>query len=200
MGGVHQSARSWRRMLVIPNAPARLRLPIERHWDGTRCPNPRRRGEVSLAVGPEGLEIGASFQRQIPARLPDAPPGTRVANLWEYDVVECFLAGEGGGYLEVELGAGGHFLVLAFDAPRRRTNDHAGLAPPLSFREDAERWHAWLRLPLALVPAGLCALNAFAIAGGSFLAHHPVPGPAPDFHQPQAFPRAGFEARPAPSR
>jgi hypothetical protein len=179
-------------MLVIPNAPAQLRLPIERHWDGTRCPDPRRRGELSLAFVPGALEIGASFQRQHPARLPAAPPGTRVANLWEYDVVECFLAGAGGRYLEVELGAAGHFLVLEFDAPRRRANEHAGLAPPVFFGEDSERWHATLRLPLALVPAGLCALNAFAIAGGVCFAHHPVPGPAPDFHQPQSFPRASL--------
>jgi hypothetical protein len=179
-------------MLLIPNAPAQLTLPIERHWDGTRCRDPRRRGALSLSIVPDGLEIGASFQRQDPARLPAAPLGTRVANLWEYDVVECFLAGAGGRYLEVELGAAGHFLVLEFGAPRRRVNDHAELAPPVFFSEDAERWHATLRLPRALVPAGLCALNAFAIAGGACFAHHPVPGPVPDFHQPRAFPRAAI--------
>jgi len=179
-------------MLVIPNAPEQLRLPIERHWDGTRCRDARHHGVLWLARAPDALEIGASFGRRAPARLPAAPPGTRVANLWEYDVVECFLAGADGRYLEVELGAAGHFLVLEFDAPRRRANEHAELAPPISFREDAERWHATLRLPLALVPPGLCALNAFAIAGGGFFAHHPVPGAAPDFHQPQRFPRAAF--------
>ncbi len=177
-------------MLRIPNAPERLVLAVERHWNGTRCPDPRRRGELSLARAGSELEIGASFQRQHPARLPAAASGSRVANLWEYDVVECFLVGAGGRYLEIEIGAAGHFLVLEFDAPRRRVNDHETFVPALSFREDAELWHAQLRLPLSLVPAGLMALNAFAIAGGSFLAHHPVPGAAPDFHQPQAFPRA----------
>jgi hypothetical protein len=183
-------------MLVIPHSPAQLRLPIERHWDGTRCPDPRRRGELCLALAQGGLEIGASFERLHAARRPDAPRGTRVANLWEYDVVECFLAGADGRYLEVELGAAGHFLVLEFDAPRRRANEHPHLSPPVSFREDAERWHTTLRLPLALVPVGLCALNAFAIAGGSHFAHHPVPGRAPDFHQPQVFPRASLARSP----
>jgi hypothetical protein len=182
-------------MLVIPHAPARLRLAIERHWDGTRCPDPRRRGELCLALADDALEISASFERQRPPRLPAAPPGTRVANLWEYDVVECFLAGAGGRYLEVELGAAGHFLVLEFAAPRRRSNEHADLHPPVSFREEEGRWHASLRLPLSLVPEDLCALNAFAIAGGRHFAHHPVPGRAPDFHQPQAFPRASLAAR-----
>jgi hypothetical protein len=45
-------------------------------------------------------------------------------------------------------------------------------------------------LDRALVPPELSALDAFVIAGGSHLAHAPVPGPAPDFHQPGAFPRA----------
>ena len=135
-------------MLVIPHAPEALRLPIERHWDGTRCPDPRRRGELSLALAPDALEIGASFERLLPARVPDAPSGTRVANLWEYDVVECFLAGARGRYLEIELGAAGHFLVLEFDAPRRRSNEHADLRPAVSFRQDEGRWHAALRLPL----------------------------------------------------
>jgi hypothetical protein len=182
-------------MLVIPHAPSQLRLPIERHWDGTRCPNLHRHGELSLALADGELEIAASFERQRPSRLPAAPAGTRVANLWEYDVVECFLAGAGGRYVEVELGAAGHFLVLEFDAPRRRANEHADLRPPVSFREDEGRWHATLRLPLSLVPADLCALNAFAIAGGCHYAHHPLPGRAPDFHQPQAFPRAALAFR-----
>jgi hypothetical protein len=179
-------------MLVIPNAPGRLRLPIERHWDGTRCPDPNRRGELSLARDGDVLELAASFERQPRPRVPDAPRGSRVEGLWEYDVVEGFLVGAGGRYLEVELGAGGHFLVLEFDAPRRGVSAHATFEPVLAFREDARSWRSTLRLPLALVPAGLCALNAFAIVGGSFLAHHPVPGASPDFHQPGAFPRAAL--------
>jgi hypothetical protein len=183
-------------MLVIPRAPARLVLPLERHWNGTRCPNLRHRGEVSLALGDGVLELSASFVHQRMPRVPEAKPGTRVANLWEYDVVECFLVGAGGRYLEIELGAGGHFLLLGFDAPRRRVEEHADLVPDLAHGSERERWLSWLELPLALLPEGLCALNAFAIAGGAFLAHSALPGATPDFHQPQAFPRAGF----APAR
>jgi hypothetical protein len=179
-------------MLMIPHAPERLQLALERHWDGTRCRDLRHRGEVALALAGGALEITAGFVNQEPPRVPDAPAGTRVANLWEYDVVECFLVGEGGRYLEVELGAGGHFLVLEFDAPRRRANEHAALRPELAFRPGQERWRVMLRLPLTLLPPGLCALNAFAITGTSFLAFAAVPGERPDFHQPQTFPSAGF--------
>ena len=69
---------------------------------------------------------------------PPQPPHTRVADLYEYDVVECFLVGEGGRYLEVELGAGGHFLVLSFDAPRVLADAHEDLDPVLRFETGHE--------------------------------------------------------------
>jgi len=113
-----------------------------------------------------------------------------VANLWEYDVVECFLVGAGGRYLEVELGAGGHFLVLSFSAPRVRCDSLEGLAPALDFRSDAAGWRARIELDRSLVPADITALNAFVIAGSAHLAYGALPGSAPDFHQPARFPDA----------
>ncbi|MGH0031261.1 MAG: hypothetical protein ACQGVC_15805 [Myxococcota bacterium] len=107
-------------------------------------------------------------------------------------MVECFLVGEGGRYLEVDLGAGGHFLLLSFDAPRRRVDEHADLAPALDFERDARGWRASLVLPWAVVPAGLCALNAFVSARGQHLAYQPLPGDTPDFHQPDRFPAASL--------
>lgn len=129
-----------------------------------------------------------------PARVPAAPPGSRVDDLWHYDVAECFLVGEGGRYLEVEVGPGGHFLLLSFDAPRRRCDEHVGLAPPVEARIGAGGWRAAIEIPRAIVPAGLRALNAFVCARGRLLAHHPLPGEPPDFHQPERFPAARLEA------
>jgi hypothetical protein len=128
-----------------------------------------------------------------PPRIPAAPPGSRVADLWHYDVVELFLVGAGGGYLELELGAGGHFLILSFRAPRERCDDHAGLRPAIAHARGPSGWRAELLLGWDLVPADVTALNAFACARGRYLAHHPVPGAAPDFHQPRAYPRARVE-------
>jgi hypothetical protein len=176
--------------LVIPRAPETLRLAIERHWNGAASLDPRLRGELSLSARTEGLALEAALPHQEPARIPAAPSGSRVGNLWEYDVVECFLVGADGRYVELELGAGGHFLVLEFSAPRRLADEHAGLAPALGFERTASGWRSTLVLPWALVPRELRALGAFAIAGGAFLAAHPLPGAAPDFHQPAAYPRA----------
>jgi hypothetical protein len=183
-------------VLFLPRAPGRLVLPIERFWDGTACPHAHLRGRVELAGRDDGLEVAASLPHQPVPRIPAVPRGTRVADLWEYDVVECFLVGAGGRYLEVELGAGGHFLVLSFSAPRVRSASHESLRPALDFGSDATGWRARLVLDWALVPPGLEALNAFVIAGGAHLAYAPLPGGAPDFHQPARFPRAALEHPP----
>jgi hypothetical protein len=174
----------------VPCAPGALRLRIEREWDGTPVADRRLHGELRLSAQPEGLEFAASLPHQEPARVPPGAPGTRVADLFEYDVVEGFVVGADGRYVEVELGAGGHFLVLSFRAPRVRADEHRELAPALRYEPGRRRWRSSLLLPWALVPRPVRALNAFAIAGGRFLAHHPVPGERPDFHRPDAYPRA----------
>jgi len=176
------------RMLTIPQAPARLRLPIERLWNGAPC-DVAVRAAVELSLRGDALEVRAELRQPGPPRVPEARPGTRVEGLWEFDVVECFLAGAGGRYLEIELGAGGHFLVLSFRARRVLADAHAGLRPEVEVAAgpDGVR-RAALRLPRALLPPGLRAGNAFAIAAGRYLAWQPVPGAAPDFHQPERWP------------
>lgn len=180
-------------MLVIPRAPGRLVLPIERYWDGAPCPHAHLHGRVELALRDDGLELTASLPHQPAPRIPAAQRGARVADLWEYDVVECFLAGAGGRYLEIELGAGGHFLVLSFSAPRVRSDTHEALALPVEFASDACGWRSRVVIERELLPPGLSALNAFVIAGGAHLAYGSLPGATPDFHQPACFPPAKVE-------
>jgi hypothetical protein len=174
-------------VLLIPRAPGRLVLPIERYWDGAACPHAHLLGRVELALLEGGLELTASLPHQPAPRIPSAPRGARVADLWEYDVVECFLVGAGGRYLEVELGAGGHFLVLSFSAPRVRSDSHEELRPALEFTSDASAWRARIVLDRAILPPDIAALNAFVSAGGAHLAYGSLPGPALDFHQPARF-------------
>jgi hypothetical protein len=181
---------------VIPRAPGRLTLAIERHWNGAPCGARNLHGCVELSRSEDGLALVASLPHQPTPRVPSAPRGTRVADLWEYDVVECFLASADGRYLEVELGAGGHFLVLSFSAPRVRSDAHESLALPIDFAGDAAAWRAKTLLPWPLVPRPLSRLNAFVIAGGDHLAFAKLPGSAPDFHQPGEFPRAALDESP----
>jgi hypothetical protein len=187
-------------VLTIPRAPARLALDIRRYWNGAPCPDARLHGRVELAAEDEGLAIAASLPHQAAPQIPPAPRGARVADLWSYDVVECFLVGAGGRYLELELGAGAHFLVLSFAAPRELADAHEALPLDLDFATDSRGWRSRVRLGWDLVPARLEALNAFVIASGAHLACVPVPGPQPDFHQPARFPRAVLERGLPPSR
>jgi hypothetical protein len=164
-----------------------VELTIDRYWDGKPCHDARLHGTVRLERSDEGLLVTASLPHQSRPNIPDAAVGSRVANLWEYDVVECFLVGDST-YLEIELGAGGHFLALEFSAPRVRRNEYADLVPRLTFKTSCERWTSTIVIPGHMVPQGLKAFNAFVIVRDRFLAYHPTPGAVADFHQPSTFP------------
>ena len=184
--------------LVIPEAPAALALVIAQRWDG--APLPDLRAGVRLSAERDGLWVEAEMAHARAPRIPEAPRGARVANLWEYDVVECFVAGADGRYLEVELGAGGHYLALAFDAPRRRVNDFAREPLAVEWHGGLESWRARCRVPRAWLAEPIARVNAFAIADGEFAVHAPVGGERPDFHRPHAFPEACIPSWGSPVR
>ena len=183
--------------MLIPYAPNVLVLPITLYWDGTPCDNTCLHGVVTLGTEADGLCITASLPQQESPCVPAAPPRTRVANLWEYDVVECFVAGAEG-YLEVELGAAGHFLVLDFASPRVCRNAYETFVPRLTFEPCLGGTHAWrssILIPWSMVPMPVQGVNAYVISHDHYLCYHPLPGPGPDFHQPERFPQARFEGR-----
>ncbi len=174
---------------VIPKK-GETRLTVERQWDGSPCPDALVRAEVSLAQTREGVRVHVRAPALADARIPAMPTGTRVANLWEYDVVEVFFVGPGHQYLELELGAGGHWLLLSFDEIRHRSNEHEHLALKVDWKQEAGIWMSETVIPLNLIPKPFRALNAFVIARGFFLAMSPVSGAEPDFHQPDKYPEA----------
>ena len=175
-------------LLEVPTAPDTLTLEVTLRWDGASLPGPPLRARVSLSAAADALWIEAGMANQHPARVPDAPPGARVEGLWHYDVVECFVAGADGRYFELELGAGGHYLALAFDAPRHRTRDFAREALDVDWVADVSAWTTRCAVPRAWLPEPIARVNAFAIARGEFLVYQPVGGEQPDFHRPDAFP------------
>lgn len=185
--------------MIIPRAPKELALNIDHYWNGAACPDRRLHGAITLSSAPEGLRITATLRHQESPNIPVQPPGTRVADLWQYDVVECFIVGSRK-YLEVELGAGGHFLVLDFckRAPRVRDHEYAHFRPTLEWLpfvpEDSGRWRSSIVIPWEMVPKRPNALNAFIIVRDQFLAYHPTEGSTPNFHQPMGFPKMSLPA------
>lgn len=174
----------------MPAAPRELRLPLGRAWNGEPVEDRRLHGFLAVSAEDGGLRVRGGLPDPAPGPAPQAPPGTRVANLWETDVVELFWVGPEGHYVEIELGAHGHFLVLGFDAPRVCVNEHATLALRLEHKRGEGGWETATCIPWEVLPQPLEALGGFGLARGAFLAAHPLPGPAPDFHQPREFPRA----------
>ena len=118
--------------------------------------------------------------------VPSGAPGTR-DGLWDYEVVELFLVGPPGArcpYTEIELGPHGHHLVLQLEGVRNTVKT----CLPIEYEAtiDGSRWRGVARVPAALLPK-ITTYNAYAISGEGdvrrYLAAHPVPGPAPDFHR-----------------
>ncbi|MBI2473416.1 hypothetical protein HYV70_02590 [Candidatus Uhrbacteria bacterium] len=176
-------------MPLLLHQPKEVCLKIEHFWDGSLNMDERLWADVSLSQNKQGIVITALSPILADQNIPQFPLGTRVDGLWNHDVVEVFFVGPGHQYLEIELGAGGHFLVLGFDSIRHCSDTFESLDPHLVFdRTDGQKWKSEVLIPYKIIPENIRALNAFAILNHQFLAYAPVPGDKPDFHQPDRFP------------
>ncbi|MDD9939800.1 MAG: hypothetical protein OXU20_01940 [Myxococcales bacterium] len=177
-----------------------VQLAIGRLWDGSPLPHDAR-GVLSLTDTPSGDILVQVDTKAFGDPIPPAPAGS-FARLWEYEVVELFLAGHRSEYLEVELGPAGHYLVLMLAGIRMPVRSEL----PLDYHARLEhgRFRGKARIPAQYLPAGPLRANAYAIhrhpccqpvVPGStdppptrcYHAHAAVPGPKPDFHQPDHF-------------
>ena len=122
---------------------------------------------------------------------PHTAPGP-TDGLWNYEVVEVFLVGDDGQYLELEFGPHGHYLMLWLTQPRKVAE--RTLSCRYTVSQTNERWTGKVQFPRAHAPRRIHSYNAFAISGlgrsRRYLAWHPMPGEKPDFHQPEHFPLA----------
>ncbi len=134
-------------------------------WDGTGQPS--MRWDAPPMVGP----------------LPSQPPGC-CFGLWEYPVLELFLASVQGPYVELEFGPGGHWLAIYLSEYRRRSVYLEGV--------DYRWWHwgnRWRGRATVTLPAShhWQRGNAFLIQreGGErrYMAAQAPTGSRPDFHQ-----------------
>jgi hypothetical protein len=171
-----------------------LKLPVNRYWNGEACDEVSYCAQVWLSHSEAGVTIKAQAQVYKEQLIPVGPIDKPFDGLWDYDVVELFLVAASGHYLEVELGAGGHWLVLGFDGVRHRSNDYADFKPELNYDNDGAVWTSTIVIPWNMIPQPVTSLNAYAICQGQFLAYTPVPGVVADYHQPSTFPEAEIEA------
>jgi hypothetical protein len=165
-----------RRLSALPPSV----LSVAHFWDG-RPATPAAELRLSFESSELVVDVNAPWHGD-PA--PTTPVGA-CPRLWEHEVVELFLAGQGDRYLEVELSPSGHYLVLSLEGERRVVWGEV----PLLYRTQilGQRWTGRARIPMSWLPPGLSALNAHAIAGTGaerrYWSFRPCSGAVPDFHR-----------------
>ena len=160
-------------------------MELNHDWRGAPLPGPHPRVTLSRHESAVHCELVAPLIDATP------PPGPRARRwrLWEYEVVELFIAGWGGRYIELELGPFGHFLFLAFAGVRELADDDLPLGGYEVVREGG-CWRGHARFSQALLPKPPLSFNLCAISGQGERLYRslvPLPGSQVDFHQPQYF-------------
>ena len=171
-------------------------IEVGRTWDGYPVPV-QERVEVKLVDDGDGLRVYVSAPWHGDP-LPEQEPGT-VQGLWEYEVVEVFVAQADRPqvYTEIELGPGGHHLALTFTEVRQA--DRTGVPMVFESHRAHGRWQGEARILAEDLPPRPWRVNAFAIHGQGaarrYLSWCPLGGDQPDFHQPGKYPRWGESPR-----
>lgn len=158
---------------------------IAKSWNGDPLPAPAA-VMFELERRPQGLLIDfCSPFYQDP--LPEQAAGT-TPELWNYEVVEFFVAG-GQQYTEIELGPGGHYLMLKLNGYRQCLSQGHSLR--YKTYQAAGFWMGTALIELADLPPEPWTFNAYAIHGQAssrqYLAAFPSLTSAPDFHHLQSF-------------
>lgn len=159
------------------------RLVIDESWDGQAVDE---RVVVDVTIG-EALTV--AFEAPYFGDPPPPGPAGVTPGLWDYEVVELFVAGPGERYLEVELGPHGHSLVLQLDGVRRVVGTSA--ADRYRAQIEGGVWRGEAVVDAGLLPPRPWRVNAYAIhgvgAGRVYRAAFAVPGARPDFHRLDCF-------------
>ena len=163
---------------------------ITSEWDGTPIENPLDWTKMDVELTEAGLHISVSslcYADEVPSTDPDRQKGTW--GLWDYEVVELFLVGENGHYTEIEMGPHGHHIVLQLDGPRSIVCKEIPMQwEPLI--QDGQ-WVGRGFVDKKWLPEKIVRANAFTIhtVNGKrrYCCYTPLPGPQPDFHQPDRF-------------
>ena len=166
-------------------------LTIAHSWDGTPIAK-HKQFTLELNLTQEAMEI----RFEGPANGDPPPPGPAAATmgLWEYEVVELFVAEAGGDdqsvrYTELEFSPHGHFLALGLEGVRNIVHEHLPLQYTASVHEG--HWRGQASIALSELPPLPWRINATAIHGTgaqrTYLSAVRLPGEQPDFHQPGCF-------------
>ena len=170
-----------------------MRLRIERDWQGAAVPATEH---AWLAFERRGDSLAVEFDA--PYFGDPRPPGATgpTPGLWDYEVIELFIADDAEHYLELEFGPHGHYLALELSGVRKVARAEL----PLSYTVEIDpgvtgapigRYRGAAEAPMSYLPRAPTRVNAYTIHGRgptrAYRAHAPVPGTGPDFHRLSCF-------------
>lgn len=192
-----------------------VNIGINKKWDGSPAadstPPYALYFSLSPATGDLIIKIDAPFFNDPP---PPVEP-CRYDELSDFEVVEVFISGmpntqtrSFNPYIEIEIGPHGHYFILFFlNEADWETSDNSimlDMPPTVIIDRDKGRWTSEVAIPSYLLPEPVCEedmscnwmCNTFAIHGDAmaatessreYLAHSPVVGMEPNFHQLSSF-------------
>jgi hypothetical protein len=166
-----------------------LSFTLDHTWDGQPIPAAR---VVRVFIEADRLTSGLRIAVDSPFigdRPPRGEPGP-TWELWKSEVVEVFILGQDGEYLEIEMNPYGHWLAMRLKGARNIVDKDI----PVRFRTaviGGMNWTGRLTLGRDQLPPGPHRVNVAAIGGRGrhrkWLSWKPMPGDAPDFHQLEHF-------------
>lgn len=189
--------------LLSYHAHSAMELQLSLQWGNQSLMKPWATLGLTLHAELLKVQISALWTQ---TASPGPPPGALWA-LWEHEVVECFIVGAEGHYLELEFGPYGHHLAIVLSSVR---NAERWCVPMQIKCERIHQqnifglWRAEAHIARRYLPSLLSnshqegrqsfgyRINAFACCTISNQRHyflaHPLHGDVPDFHQPNDFP------------
>lgn len=159
---------------------------INNTWDGVFLPV-EQQAKVSvrwLLNGDLNIHIDSPFSND--------PKPKCYKELWNYEVIELFIAGVGEpvSYTEIEISPWGDYLVLQLLGRRQVVGKELPLKI-IKVNRDSERWQSEVVIQSNLIPKGPLKVNAYRIFGVEPLRHYHVMTPLktiePDFHAVDQF-------------
>lgn len=177
---------------TLPRTTTGLNLLINSTWNSLPIEHPI---SIHLQWKDSEKAINVKFEKYL-YNNPPAPNHTAGATpmLYNYEVLEIFIANDKDQYLEMELGPNQQWLCLFLDGERNSFNTGEYLQLSVWNRVDGNKWIGEADIPLAYLPANVSRINAYEIHNEGderiYEAMNPTPlgrYQGPDFHRLQYF-------------